>query len=72
VTDVGRSGVPDLVVDADGEDIGSVRSAGSATVLYGRAGAGLVGEGAQGWTQDNQGVPGAAEEGDGFGLLLRR
>jgi hypothetical protein len=72
VADVGRSGVLDLVVDADGEDVGNVRSAGSATVLYGRAGAGPVGDGAQGWTQDNRGVPGAAEEGDGFGLLLRR
>jgi hypothetical protein len=72
IADMGRSAVPDLVVDANGEDVGSVVDAGSATVLYGRAGVGLVASGAQGWTQDNRGVAGAAESPDRFGVVLRQ
>jgi hypothetical protein len=69
VVDLGRSATPDVVAQADGEDIGSVPDAGSATVLYSTAGTGLTSAGAQGWSQGTRGVAGAPEEDERFGSL---
>ncbi len=67
--DFNGDGKADLAVGATGDSAGSVVEAGSVTVLYGSA-AGLTGTGAQRFTQDSPGVPGTAEEGDGWAFSL--
>ncbi|UZJ32827.1 VCBS repeat-containing protein [Streptomyces endophytica] len=73
IGDVDGDHVGDLVVGAPGETLGSgaaaVRSAGAVTVLRGSPD-GLTTAGAQMYTQDSPGVPGAAEPGDRFGAAL--
>ncbi|MEE4419372.1 FG-GAP and VCBS repeat-containing protein [Streptomyces bugieae] len=73
IGDVDGDHVGDLVVGAPGETLGSgtaaVKSAGAVTVLRGSPG-GLTTAGAQMYTQDSPGVPGAAEPGDRFGAAL--
>lgn len=59
----------DLAVGAPGETVGGQLSAGAANVQYGSA-TGLPGPGGQLFTQDSQGVGGAAESGDDFGAAL--
>ncbi|WP_435284352.1 FG-GAP-like repeat-containing protein [Streptomyces koelreuteriae] len=68
--DVNGDGFADIAVGAWGEDIGSVRDAGSVTVLFGSA-SGLSGKGAKSYSQDTAGVPGANETMDGFGMTVR-
>jgi disulfide bond formation protein DsbB len=60
----------DLAVGVPGEDLGTAADAGAVVVLYGAQAAGLTATGAQLWTQDSPGVPGAAELGDIFGHAL--
>jgi disulfide bond formation protein DsbB len=55
----------DLAVGAPGEN----NFAGVIHVLYG-SGTGLTAAGSQLWSQDSSGIAGAAEPGDGFGLVL--
>lgn len=64
--DVTGDGYPDIAVGVPGEDIGSVRDAGSVVLLKGGA-SGLTGTGAQAFDQSDSGVPGASEAGDEFG-----
>ncbi|WP_286253914.1 FG-GAP-like repeat-containing protein [Streptomyces graminofaciens] len=64
--DVTGDGYPDIAVGVPGEDIGSVRDAGSVVLLKGGR-AGLTGTGAQAVDQSDAGVPGASEAGDQFG-----
>ncbi|MFF1448565.1 FG-GAP-like repeat-containing protein [Streptomyces sp. NPDC058274] len=65
--DVTGDGYPDIAVGVPGEDIGSVRDAGSVVLLKGGA-AGLTGTGAQAFDQSTSGVPGASEANDNFGV----
>ncbi|MFJ8505676.1 FG-GAP-like repeat-containing protein [Streptomyces avermitilis] len=67
--DVTGDGYPDIAVGVPGEDIGSVREAGSVVLLKGGA-SGLTGTGAQAFTQSTSGVPGASEKGDFFGASV--
>jgi hypothetical protein len=64
--DLGRSGQADLVIAAARDDVGSVRAAGTATILYGGI-AGLSSDGSQIWDQDSAGVLDVAEGGDDLG-----
>ncbi|MFD9117520.1 FG-GAP and VCBS repeat-containing protein [Streptomyces bottropensis] len=64
--DVTGDGYPDIAVGVPGEDIGSIRDAGSVVLLKGGA-SGLTGTGAQAFDQSDSGVPGASEAGDEFG-----
>ncbi|GAA1810662.1 hypothetical protein GCM10009682_35350 [Luedemannella flava] len=64
--DVNRDGRVDLAIGAPGEAIGTRISAGGVTVLRG-ATSGLTATGAQAFSQDTAGIPGAAEAGDRFG-----
>ncbi|WP_307835506.1 FG-GAP-like repeat-containing protein [Streptomyces adelaidensis] len=64
--DVTGDGYPDIAVGVPGEDIGSVRDAGSVVLLKGGA-LGLTGTGAQAFDQSDPGVPGASETGDHYG-----
>ncbi|WP_446040071.1 FG-GAP-like repeat-containing protein [Streptomyces sp. SID1121] len=66
VGDVTGDGYADVVAGVPGEDLGAVTDAGNFTVLRGSA-AGVTGTGAQSFSQDTAGVPGAAENGDRFG-----
>jgi hypothetical protein len=59
----------DLAIGAPGEDVGAAAGAGAINVQYGST-TGLPGPGGQLFTQDSQGVGGAAESGDGFGAAL--
>lgn len=61
-----------LAVGTPGENLGSVRDAGMASVTRIRPEDGLPASGAQpdGWTQDSPGVYGRAETGDAFGSHL--
>ncbi|MFJ9815780.1 FG-GAP-like repeat-containing protein [Streptomyces sp. NPDC101151] len=70
VGDVNGDGYADVAVGAIYEAVGSVWQAGSVTVLRGSA-AGLTGTGAQAFSQDTAGVPGAAEDNDFFGSAVR-
>ncbi|MFF9485920.1 hypothetical protein [Streptomyces sp. NPDC014676] len=63
--DVDGDGYADLAVGAAGENNG----AGAVTVLYGSA-SGLTTGGAQYYTQNTAGVPGASEDGDLFGTRV--
>ncbi|MEU0942863.1 FG-GAP-like repeat-containing protein [Streptomyces canus] len=64
--DVNNDGYADVAVGSPGEKLGEKQGAGMVNVLYGGRG-GLTGTGAQGFTQDTDGVPGAVESGDNFG-----
>ncbi|MBW8816741.1 MAG: FG-GAP repeat protein, partial [Streptomyces sp.] len=64
--DVNGDGYADVAVGAPGEALGDKGGAGMVNVLYGGHD-GLTGNAAQGFTQDTDGVPGAAEASDNFG-----
>lgn len=64
--DVNGDGYADVAVGAPGEKLGDKDGAGMVDVLYGGRD-GLTGTGAQGFSQDTDGVPGAAEASDNFG-----
>ncbi|WP_371566177.1 FG-GAP and VCBS repeat-containing protein [Streptomyces canus] len=64
--DVNGDGYADVAVGAPGERLGDKDGAGMVNVLYGSHD-GLTGNAAQGFTQDTDGVPGAAESSDNFG-----
>jgi hypothetical protein len=69
--DVNGDGYADVAVGIPEEDLeAGQKDAGSVVQLYGGAG-GLSGTGAQAFTQDTAGVPGAAEAGDRFGAAVR-
>ncbi|MFD8378053.1 FG-GAP-like repeat-containing protein [Streptomyces sp. NPDC059679] len=68
--DVNGDGYGDIAVGIPYEDLDGGVDAGSVVQLYGGAG-GLSGTGAQAFTQDTAGVPGAAEAGDHFGAAVR-
>ncbi|MEU9474527.1 FG-GAP-like repeat-containing protein [Streptomyces sp. NPDC048191] len=68
--DTNGDGYPDIAVGADSEAIGSVRHAGTVTVLRGSA-SGLTGSGAKSFSQNTAGVPGTAEAEDYFGSSVR-
>ncbi|QKV96895.1 VCBS repeat-containing protein [Streptomyces sp. NA02950] len=68
--DVNGDGYADVAVGIPYEDIDSGKDAGSVVQLYGSAD-GLSGTGAQAFTQDTAGVPGAGEAGDHFGAAVR-
>ncbi|MFF7795164.1 FG-GAP-like repeat-containing protein [Streptomyces sp. NPDC007991] len=65
--DINGDGYADVVVSAPGEDVGSVKDAGSVTVLFGSASGLKTGSGVKSYTQDTSGVPGSAESWDRFG-----
>lgn len=67
--DVTGDGYPDVAVGVPGEDIGSIREAGSVVLLKGGA-SGLTGSGAQAFNQSTSGVPGVSESGDTFGASV--
>ncbi|MEU6806312.1 FG-GAP-like repeat-containing protein, partial [Streptomyces neyagawaensis] len=67
--DVTGDGYPDIAVGVPGEDIGSIRDAGSVVLLKGGP-AGLTGTGAQAFDQSDPAVPGVSETGDQFGTAL--
>ncbi|MGA4849513.1 FG-GAP-like repeat-containing protein [Streptomyces sp. G5(2025)] len=64
--DVNGDGYADVAVGIPGEDIESVRDAGSTVLLKGSR-AGLTGTGAQAFQQSTAGVPGVSEKDDTFG-----
>ncbi|GAB2735875.1 FG-GAP-like repeat-containing protein [Streptomyces bullii] len=68
--DVNGDGYADIAVGAWGEDLGSVKDAGSVTLLFGSA-SGLTGTGARSYSQDTAGVPGSSEYMDAFGMTVR-
>jgi hypothetical protein len=67
--DVNGDGYADVAVGVPGEELGYSDGAGMVNVLYGSR-SGLTGKGAQGFTQDTRGVPGAMEPSDNFGGSL--
>ncbi len=64
--DVNGDGYADVAVGVPGEDIESVKDAGSTVLLKGSR-TGLTGTGAQAFQQSTTGVPGASEKNDRFG-----
>ncbi|QLH26508.1 FG-GAP and VCBS repeat-containing protein [Streptomyces sp. Rer75] len=69
--DVNGDGYADVAVGIPYEDLeAGQKDAGSVVQLYGGSG-GLSGTGAQAFTQDTAGVPGAAEAGDSFGAAVQ-
>jgi hypothetical protein len=67
--DVNGDGYADAAVSADYEKIGSADLTGTVTLLRGSS-AGLTASGAQSFSQDTAGVPGANESGDHFGAAV--
>ncbi|MCX4989587.1 MULTISPECIES: FG-GAP and VCBS repeat-containing protein [unclassified Streptomyces] len=70
VADVNGDGYGDIAVGVPGENLGSLRDAGSVIVVPGRAG-GPTGAGSTSISQDSAAVPGTAERGDTFGRTVR-
>ncbi|GGY20233.1 FG-GAP-like repeat-containing protein [Streptomyces djakartensis] len=68
--DTDGDGYADIAVGAPYEVIGSLKQAGTVTVLRGSA-AGLTGSGAKSFSQDTEGVPGAVEAYDSFGHAVQ-
>ncbi|MGA4837906.1 hypothetical protein [Streptomyces sp. G45] len=69
VADVDGDGYGDIALGTPGEDVGSVKDAGS--VVFVRGGAqGVTGTGAQVFHQNTANVPGVAEKGDAFGAAV--
>ncbi|MCX5248377.1 FG-GAP repeat protein [Streptomyces sp. NBC_00201] len=64
--DITGDGIDDLAVGLPGRELGQDDDAGAVDILRGSR-AGLTDEGAQSFTQDTAGVPGAAEAHDAFG-----
>jgi FG-GAP repeat len=61
----------DLAIGVPGDSVGSVRDAGSVTILLGRStGLSTAGAGGDRITQDTPGLPNTPERGDGFGFPL--
>lgn len=58
----------DLATGVDGEDLGSIKNAGAAHVLYGSQPAGLAAAGNQFWTQDTAGIQDSAKTDDTLGV----
>jgi FG-GAP repeat len=69
VGDVDADGYADVAASAEFDDEAGPDASGAVGVFFGSA-AGLTAVGAQLWTQDSPGVPGAAEDGDHFGSAL--
>ena len=67
VGDFGGDGFVDLAVGG-AEDVGTAEDAGAINVLPGSAG-GLTGTGSQLFTRESPGVPGSAQQNDGFGFI---
>ncbi len=67
--DFNGDGRADLAAAAPGEALGTRTDAGGVIVFPGTA-TGLATTGSKWWDQDVAGVPGAAEQGDGFGAAL--
>ncbi|BBC34941.1 hypothetical protein SGFS_062350 [Streptomyces graminofaciens] len=70
VGDVDGDGYADVAVGAPSQDVGTLAGAGSIWLLKGSS-SGLTTTGAQSFTQDTTGVPGAAEANDWWGSALR-
>ncbi|WP_030955316.1 FG-GAP-like repeat-containing protein [Streptomyces sp. NRRL S-481] len=68
--DTNGDGYTDIAVGAPYEAIGSLKQAGTVTVLRGSA-SGVTGSGAKSFSQDTAGVPGAAEAYDSFGYAVQ-
>ncbi|NEA03610.1 hypothetical protein G3I28_30525, partial [Streptomyces sp. SID10116] len=66
--DVTGDGLADLAVGAPGETVDGVAESGSVTLLTSERGAFTAG---RAWHQETAGVPGIAEDGDGFGTSVR-
>ena len=67
--DFNGDGYLDLAISAMDEAVGDKKTAGSVHILYGSANK-LIPAGSQVWSQDSNGVAGAASGGDCFGSLL--
>ncbi|MGW0314225.1 VCBS repeat-containing protein [Streptomyces flavidovirens] len=70
INDVNGDGYGDIAIGVFGEALGTLKRAGSVTVLRGSAN-GPTGTGAQGFNQDTPGVTGVAETDDFFGLAVK-
>ncbi|WP_330284910.1 FG-GAP and VCBS repeat-containing protein [Streptomyces sp. NBC_00588] len=70
VADVDGDGYADLAVGSPGEDADGAPRAGAVTLLRGSSD-GLTGTNAQYFDQNTPGIPGAAEEDDGWGTQVR-
>jgi predicted NUDIX family NTP pyrophosphohydrolase len=68
--DTNGDGYADIAVGAPYEVIGSLKQAGTVTVLRGSA-SGLTGSGAKSFSQDTAGVPGTVEAYDSFGYAVQ-
>jgi hypothetical protein len=60
----------DLAVGVPGEDVGTLRDAGSVNVLYGGGGGGLLVTGNQLWNQDSLSVRDTSDDDESFGAAL--
>jgi hypothetical protein len=67
--DVNGDDRADVLVGVPHEDVGTIRAAGAATLLYGSS-SGLTGTGAQYIDQNSPGVPGSPERDDWFGTSV--
>ncbi|MBD0838649.1 VCBS repeat-containing protein [Streptomyces sp. TRM68416] len=69
--DINGDGYQDLVVGVAGENLGDAVDAGAVTILYGSASGLNTSSGAQFYSQNTAGVPGANEDGDFFGMDVK-